>query len=131
MRQDRCPCIIFRINKLVMESILQRLDRRMYQEKQKVILFWDNVTCHPETAQAGLKIIKLVFLPKNTTSQSQPLDAGIIRNFKHKHRKLLVRYVVSRVDEGKTVSQIIEEVHRTESDHLALNRMEECSLRKH
>ena len=93
----------------IMESILQRLDRRMNQVTRKVILFWDNATCHPETAQASLKNIKLVFLPKNTTSQLQPLDASIIRNFKHKYRKLVV--VVSRIDEGKTASRIIEEVH--------------------
>ena len=86
-------------------------ESRMNQEKQKVILFWDNATCHPETAQASLKNIKLVFLPKNTTSQLQPLDACIIRNFKHKYRQLLVRYVVSRIDEGNTASQTIEEVH--------------------
>ena len=74
-------------------------------------MFWDNATCYPETAQVGLKNIKLVFLPKNTTSPLQPLDDGIIRNFKHKYRKLIVRYAVSRIDEGKTASQIIEEVH--------------------
>ena len=95
----------------IVESILQKLDRRMNQEKRKVILFWDNATCHPESKQAGLKNIKLVFLPKNTTSRLQPLDAGIIRNFKHKYRKLLVRDVVSRIDEEKTASEIIEEVH--------------------
>ena len=43
------------MNSDIMESILQRLDRRMNQEKRIVILFWDNATCHPETAQAGLK----------------------------------------------------------------------------
>ena len=100
------------MNSDIMESILQRLDRRTNQEKRKVILFWDNATtCHSETAQAGLKSIKLVLLHKNTTSRLQPLDAGIIRDFKHKYRKLLVRYVVSRIDEGKTASQIVEEVH--------------------
>ena len=81
------------MNSKVMKSILQRLDRRMNQKNRKIILFLDNATCHPETAQAGLKNIKLVFLPKNTISRLQPLDAGIIRNFKHKYRKLLVRYV--------------------------------------
>ena len=91
-----------------MESILQKLDRRLNQEKRKVILIWDNAKCHPETAQVRLKNIKLVFLPKNTSSRLQPLYAGIIRNFKHKYRKLLVRYVVN---EGRTASQKIEEVH--------------------
>ena len=52
-----------------------------------------------------------MFLPKYTISRLQPLDTSIIRNFKHKYRTLLVRYVVSRIDEGKTASQIIEEVH--------------------
>ena len=92
------------MNSDIMESILRRLDRRMNQEKRKVILFWDNATCHPEIGQAGLKNINLVFLLKNTTPRLQPLDAGIIRNFKHKYRKLLVCYVT------KTASQIVKEV---------------------
>ena len=98
------------MNSEIMESILQRLDRRMNQEKRKVILFWDNATCHPETAKAGLKNIKLVFMPKNMASRLKPLDTGIIRNFKHKYRKLLVRYAVNRINERKTASQILEEV---------------------
>ena len=98
------------INSDIIESISQILDRRMNQEKRKVIFFWDNATCHPETAQAGLKNIKLVFLPKNKTSRLQPPDTSKIRNFKLKNRKLLLRYVVSWIDEGKT-SQIIKEVH--------------------
>ena len=95
------------MNSDIIESILQRLDRRMIQRKRKVILFWGNSTCHPETAQTCIENIKLVFLAKNTASQLQPLDAGIIRNFKHKYRKLLVCYVVSWIDEGKTASQTI------------------------
>ena len=89
----------------------------MNQEKRKVIFFWDNATCHPETAQAGLKNIKLVFLPKNKTSRLQPPDTGTIRNFKLKNRKLLLRYVVSWIDEGKTSSQIIKEVHVLKTNH--------------
>ena len=76
----------------------------------KVIPFLDDVTCHPESLQNHLTKIKLVFLPKNTTSRLQPLDAGIIRKFKLKHRKLLLRFVVSRVNDSQTASQVIEEV---------------------
>ena len=76
----------------------------------KVIPFLDDVTCHPESLQNHLTKIKLVFLPKNTTSRLQPLDAGIIRKFKLKHRKLLLRFVVSRVNDSQTTSQVIEEV---------------------
>ena len=95
----------------IVESILSRLDRKMYLEKCKVVLFWDNATCHPEALQASLTNIKLVFIPKNKTSRLQTLDAGIIRNFKHKYRKLFVLFVVSLINAGKTASQIIEDVH--------------------
>ena len=37
----------------------------------------------------------------------QPLDAGIIRAFKCKYRKLLMKCVVSQIDEGKKASEII------------------------
>ena len=65
----------------IMENIFKRLGRKMNQEEWKLILFWDNATCHRETAKAGLKNIKLVFLPKNTTSRLQPFDAALIGNF--------------------------------------------------
>ena len=55
--------------------------------------------------------IKLAFLPKNTTSRLQPLDAGIIRSFKLKYGKLLIRYVISRVDNNKQASNIINEIN--------------------
>ena len=90
----------------IMETVLDRLDRRMNFENHKVILFLDNATCHPEILQNGLTNIKLVFLPKNTTSRLQPLDAGIIRNFKLKDRELLCH-----INNNQTASQIIEEVH--------------------
>ena len=77
--------------------------------------FWDNATCHPETLQARLTNIKIVFLPKNTTSGLQFLNASIIRSFKHKYRKLLVCHVVSRIDE-----------HVYWNGHLASNRLEKC-----
>ena len=65
----------------------------------------------PESLQNSLINIKLVFLSKNATSRLKPLDAGIIRNFKLKYRKLFLRFVVSRVNDSQTASQIIEEVH--------------------
>ena len=94
------------MNSEIMETILTRLDKKMKNENQKVILFWDTATIG-----AGLLNIKLVFLPKNTTSRLQPLDEDIIRNFTQKYRKLLVKYVGNRIGKGRTASQVIEDVH--------------------
>ena len=61
--------------------------------------------------------IKLIFLPKCTTSRLQPLDAGIIKAFKRKYRKRLLKYVVSQIDEGKNVSEIISGINIANAIH--------------
>ena len=95
----------------ITEDVLRLLDRKVQLERRKIILFLVNAPCHPETLQNNLKNIKLIFLPKCTTSRLQPLDAGIIRAFKCKYRKKLLKYVVSRIDEGKNASEIIQDVN--------------------
>ena len=62
----------------IMIQVLTALDRKVDVENRKVLLFLDNAPFQPETLQGNLKNIKLVFLPKNTTSQLQPCDVGII-----------------------------------------------------
>ena len=95
----------------VMEAVLIRLKQKLSNEKRKVILLVDNATCHPKSFIGRFSHIKLVFLPKNTTSMLQPLDAGIIQNFKVKHRKRLIKYVLARVNEKKSASEIIKSLN--------------------
>ena len=50
--------------------------------------------------------------PYLQTYNIQPFNAGgIIKNFNRKYRKLLLWFVVSRIDEGKKTSKIIGDVH--------------------
>ena len=93
-----------------MEAVLARFNRKLIFEDRKVILFLDNATCHPESMIGKFSQIKIVFLPKNTTSRLQPLDAGIIRNFKVKYRKRLVKYELSRIREDTSATQIVKGV---------------------
>ena len=51
-----------------------------------------------------------MLLLKNTTSRPQPLDAGIIRNFKLKYRKKLLKFVISRINDNVKATDIIQEV---------------------
>ena len=95
----------------IMEDVLRLRDRKIQLERRKIILFLDNAPCHPETLQNNLNNIKLIFLPKCTTSRLQPLDAGIIRAFKCKYRKRSQKYVVSRINEAKSASEIIQDVN--------------------
>lgn len=91
----------------IMEVVLTRIDRELKFQNRKVVFFLDNAPSHPKALRNKLTQIKLVFLPKCTMSRFQPLDAGIIGIFKY--ITLLVKYVVSRVDEGKTTCYIIQD----------------------
>ena len=58
------------------------------------MLFLDNAGCHLSDVKDLYSNIKMMFLPPDTTSRLQPLDAGIIKNFKVCYRKLLLKVVV-------------------------------------
>ena len=92
----------------VMQAVLTRFNRKL--EQRKVVLILDNATCHPKLIIDSFPQINIIFLPKNTTSRLQPLDAGIIQNFKVKHRKRLVKYVLARINEYSSTTQIIKDV---------------------
>ena len=52
-----------------------------------------------------------LLIPPTTTSQIQPLDLGIIQNFKIHYRKLLLRFVLSKIDDtNDTASQIVKSI---------------------
>ena len=86
----------------IMIQVLTALGCKLDVENRKVLLFLYNAPSHPETLQGNLQNIKLVFLPKNTTSQLQPSDAGIIRDLKVKYRKQLLKHVISRINDEKS-----------------------------
>ena len=98
------------MNTDIMVKILSMLDAEMKSQNRNVILFIDNAPCHPPDLKNKFSNINVCFLPKNTTSRLQPLDARIIQNFKEKYRKLLLKFVISRVNDKKTASEIVKEV---------------------
>lgn len=94
----------------IMEKILTTLNNQMIKEKRNVVLFLDNAKVHPPSLIDKFSNIKIIFLPKNTTSRLQPLDAGIIQSFKSKYRKRLMRHVLARINEDLLASEIAKEI---------------------
>ena len=62
----------------------------------KAVLLLDNCPAHPpaETLQSRDGKIKVLYLPKNTTSKIQPLDQGIISSLKRHYRRELIKDIV-------------------------------------
>jgi hypothetical protein len=74
---------------------LQKFNAKMQIANRKALILLDNAPCHPEME---LSNVKLVFLPQNTTAGTEPLDSGIIRNFKVKYCKMLLEFLLSYED---------------------------------
>ena len=80
----------------IMAEWLMQFDRRMLREKRNILLFLDNAASHPK--DIILKNIKIVFLPPNTTSVCQPLDQGVIKNFKVHYRTAIIQNLLPGIE---------------------------------
>ena len=87
------------MNTDIMNTVIAKLNRRMVKEKRNILLLMDNVSSHSPFLCESFSNVKVVFLPVNTTSRLQPLDAGIIKNFKVHYRKQLLKHVLTKVNE--------------------------------
>lgn len=99
------PCIYKANRKAWMTSalftdFLTYLDRKMGCQNRKICLILDQCAAHPK--DVTLRNVKLIFLPSNTTSHLQPLDAGIIRNAKFHFKNLLVRRLLAKLERKDT-----------------------------
>nr|XP_006817587.1 PREDICTED: tigger transposable element-derived protein 4-like [Saccoglossus kowalevskii] len=77
---------------------------KKYARKEKFSCSSTTGPAHP--AVKNLKAIKLVFLPPNTTSKLQPMDQGVIRNFKCFYRQRVVQRMLVNLDSGETLPTI-------------------------
>ena len=93
----------------IMGEWLAELDRKMGIENRKILLFLDNAASHPRNLH--LKNIKIIFLPPNTTCMCQPLDQGIIQNFKFYYRNQILKHVLSNMDGVKSSSELSKKIN--------------------
>ena len=87
---------------------LKKVDSRMRRQKRQIVMLCDNCAAH--TSDVCMTNVKLVFLPPNTTSLIQPMDQGIIANFKRHYRSLVGRHLMTTIDENSNVSAPVTEL---------------------
>ena len=59
----------------------------------------------PDISRLQLTHVEVAFLPPNTTSHLQPLDAGIIASFKNYYKRNYCRHVLELFEEGKDINK--------------------------
>lgn len=91
----------------IMTAWLEKIDKSMQRKNRKIVLFIDNAASHPRIT---LKNIELVFFPPNITATSQPLDQGIIQNFKQKYRKTILTHLISNINETTTQQDLVKKI---------------------
>ena len=82
----------------IWESWLSHLNTVFKIQNRQVLLLVDNAPSHNASNDSQLSNIVVQYLPPNTTSCIQPLDAGIIRSFKSKYKRHYCRRVLEQVE---------------------------------
>ena len=91
----------------VFEEWIRKFDSSMRLKGRQVLLLLDNATSHK--VPDGLKNTKVKFFKPKLTAHLQPMDAGIIRNFKLYYRKGLVRHFIEAAEADKPLDINLKE----------------------
>ena len=89
-------------------SWLKSLDRKFAAAGRNILMFIDNCPAHPTL---DFEHVELVFLPPNTTSRLQPMDAGIIQAMKLRYRRCIVQHLLARIDQETPASELGKQVN--------------------
>jgi hypothetical protein len=108
-----------------MTEWLLQFDRKIGLQKRKILLFMDNAGSHPRDLK--LTNIKIIFLPPNTTSFCQPLDQGIIQNFKTYYRTLILKHILSKVDSINSASELSKSIDLLEAIYFVKKAWQQVS----
>ena len=86
------------------EEWVREINVEFKVKEKKVALIIDNCSAHPEIE--NLSHVKLIFIPPNTTSVTQPMDQSIIRSLKTHYGKRLERVILNHLDQDKPIPKI-------------------------
>ena len=105
----KLPCRYRSQRKNWMDSVLfekwvRDVNKKFRAERRKVVLIIDNCPAHPIIV--NLSHVKLVFLPPNITSVSQPMDRGVIRCLKAHYTKRLVKLILRSLNSNKPLPKV-------------------------
>ena len=87
----------------IFKKYLTKWNNQLVRENRNILLLIDNCPSHTINF---LSNIKVVFLPKNTTSVLQPCDLGIIKCMKGRYLLLMMRKLIENLEMNKNKKNI-------------------------
>ncbi|GBN45082.1 Tigger transposable element-derived protein 4 [Araneus ventricosus] len=90
----------------ICEKSVQKLDKLMITECRKIALIFGIGPAHPKEINQNLKNVTVFYLPPNTTSKLQPMDQGVIKNFKIYYCKRIVQKVIIALENNQSMPKI-------------------------
>uniref|UniRef100_A0A147BNC8 Putative tigger transposable element-derived n=1 Tax=Ixodes ricinus TaxID=34613 RepID=A0A147BNC8_IXORI len=84
------------MTRIIFEEWLIEFNNAIESQNRKVILLLDNCSAH--NVSPKLTSVELMFLPPNTTAGLQPMDAGVIANFKMLYRRRMMEWLIMKID---------------------------------
>lgn len=92
------------MNMHLFRTWLVNLNKKLAKQKRKIFPFIDNYSTHNDKPK--LSHDQIEFFPTYTTSKLQPLDQGIIENFKSLYRKKIIQRLISEIENHNKVISI-------------------------
>ena len=98
------------MNHKIMEEYLRWFNQEMKKQGKHTLLLMDNFSAHEVAVELlggldSLSNTKVMWLPPNATSIHQPLDQGIIQNWKAYIQHQFVTFIAQTFDDNKDLSK--------------------------
>lgn len=103
------------MNYMPFEKLIKGVNSDMRRQGRHILMFLNNASSHG--SELTLSNVTLKFLPANTTSHLQPLDQGVIRNFKGLYCKHLLRSLLSKIDSAQNVTELCKGISLMDCIH--------------
>lgn len=92
----------------IMEQWLRYFNADMRFQNRNVLIFLDNAACHPKIKLSNMKIL---ILPPNTTSVTQPTVKGVIYTLKSYYSKFLLQLLLCKMDNCSSTHQFAKSIN--------------------
>lgn len=111
-------------------DVKENFKKRGMPEDSRVLLLLDNCTAHPPASDLVSGNIFAVYLPPNVTSLIQPMDQGVIQNFKCFYRRSFVQGLLDADSDVKDFQKQFNVKDAIFAIALAWNLVKEVTLQR-